>query len=261
MTDPRIDPHGDDPEQADDAGELLARLGAADPAASLPPATPDTVARLLEDTMSHHPGALGTADPEQNPEHDHERDPEHRHPEAARARGLRSRNRLTWLVGAAALVLIAAVSVTALLNRGQEVTTADPGPTAGAGGSGGAGTEGGGSQVSVTLLTAAPPTDARCAMPTAERLAAQELAFVGTVQSIDDSTVTLAPSRFYRGTSTERVEVTASAGELDALIGAVEFVEGETYLVSATDGRVTVCGFSGPVTPEREQLYDAAFGG
>ena len=33
--------------------ELLARLRAADPAASLPPADPDRVARLLEDTMSH----------------------------------------------------------------------------------------------------------------------------------------------------------------------------------------------------------------
>ena len=33
--------------------ELLARLRAADPAASLPPADPSRVARLLEDTMSH----------------------------------------------------------------------------------------------------------------------------------------------------------------------------------------------------------------
>jgi hypothetical protein len=37
----------------DERDELFARLRDADPAAALPPADPDRVARLLEDAMSH----------------------------------------------------------------------------------------------------------------------------------------------------------------------------------------------------------------
>ena len=41
--------------------ELQVRLRAADPAASLPPADPSRVARLLEDTMSEDPSAESRA--------------------------------------------------------------------------------------------------------------------------------------------------------------------------------------------------------
>ena len=39
-----------------------------------------------------------------------------------------------------------------------------------------------------------------------------------------------------------------------------EFEEGGTYLVSATDGRVTLCGFTAEASPELEQLYEEAYG-
>ena len=63
--------------------ELLARLRAVDPASSLPAADPDRVARLLEDTMDND---LLTE---------------------SRETGARNRGPLTWLVAAAAALIIA----------------------------------------------------------------------------------------------------------------------------------------------------------
>ena len=40
---------------------------------------------------------------------------------------------------------------------------------------------------------------------------------------------------------------------------AVDFQEGRTYLVSATDDRVTLCGFTAEETPELKAMYDEAF--
>ena len=68
-----------------------ARLRALDPAASLPPADPDWVARLLEDTMSHDVDTPLT----------HE----------SRETGTHDRSPLTWLVAAAAILVIAGVGV------------------------------------------------------------------------------------------------------------------------------------------------------
>jgi hypothetical protein len=97
--------------------------------------------------------------------------------------------------------------------------------------------------------------------PTAEALATAQVAFSGTVQSVAADVVTLVPDRFYAGEATEAVEVRAAPDQLTALVGAVAFEEGRRYLVSATDGQVTVCGFSGPFSPDLEALYVEAFPG
>src|SRR3954467_4892506 len=102
---------------ADD--DLRARMSAADPASSLPPADPDRVTHLLEAAMSE----TTTQTPE------------------SRENGTRGRSPLTWLVAAAAVVLIAAAGVFGLVNRGH-----DTAPTAG---------------VSVTELGFRPPSG-RC---------------------------------------------------------------------------------------------------
>ena len=44
-------------------------------------------------------------------------------------------------------------------------------------------------------------------------------------------------------------------------LDGVELVAGEEYLLTATDGVVNGCGFSGPSTPELEAAFDEAFGG
>jgi hypothetical protein len=224
--------------------ELQQRLRAIDPASDLTPADPARVARLLEDTMHTDltdtstdgtDGTDGTAE--------------------QRSHRTRHRGPLTWMVAAAA-VLIAAVGVFSLLGNDPErdhapsaapsaTDTVDPGTTA----------------PSVTELGAPPPANGRCMVPTAEALATAQVAFSGTVQSVAADVVTLVPDRFYAGEATEAVEVRAAPDQLTALVGAVAFEEGRRYLVSATDGQVTVCGFSGPFSPDLEALYVEAFPG
>jgi hypothetical protein len=87
----------------DERDELFARLRDADPAAALPPADPDRVARLLEDAMSHDTMT------------------------ESRETGTRGRSPLTWLVAAAAVALIAAAGGFAVLSRDSDP---EPPPTA-----------------------------------------------------------------------------------------------------------------------------------
>lgn len=217
------DQHGFD---SDD--RLRARLSAADPASSLGPADPDGVARLLEDVMSHDTDTL-------IPE--------------TRQTGTHGRSPLTWLVAAAAALVIAGVGVYTF--AGSPDDAAAPPIADGAGGD----------EVVITQLRAPAADSGRCMVPTAEILAQQQLAFAGTVDEITDGTVVLTPTAFYAGDEADRVEVAAPAASMTALIGAVDFEVGGSYLVSATGGQVSVCGFSGPATPQLEKLYVAAFGG
>ena len=210
--------------------ELLARLRAADPAAALPPTDPASVDRLLEDTMSN--------------------DLQHE----SRESGARDRSPTTWLVAAAAVVIIAGVGFFAAAQLGGD----DPTPPSATDGSS-AGT----TDLTVTELSAPGQAAyaARCMVPDAPMLATQTIAFDGVVDDITDGLVTLTPTRFYAGAETEQVQVRAPAAELRALIGAVEFKDGERYLVSARNGRVSVCGFTGPYRPELAALYEEAFPG
>jgi hypothetical protein len=43
-------------------------------------------------------------------------------------------------------------------------------------------------------------------------------------------------------------------------VRAVDLRVGRDYLVAASDGNLTGCGFSGPATPQLQKLYDRAFG-
>jgi hypothetical protein len=220
----------------DDDQLLRDQLRALDPAASLPAAEPARVARLLEETRSD------------------ERDSDL--PET-RATGVHERSRLTWLVAAAAVLLIAGVvGAFVLLERGtDEVPAAGPGASADAGGaSAGAAT--------ATTLSVPPNAGAgRCAVPSAEILARQSLAFDGVVTEIADGLITLTPSIFYAGDPTDVVRVEAPPEVLQQLLLAVEFEVGSRYLVSASQGRVSVCGYSGPWSPDLEQLFVEAFPG
>ena len=210
--------------------ELLARLRAADPAAALPPTDPASVDRLLEDTMSN--------------------DLQHE----SRETGARDRSPMTWLVAAAAVAIIAGVGFFAA----AQLSGDDPTPPSATDGSGAGSTD-----LTVTELAAPGQAAyaARCMVPDAQMLATQTIAFDGVVDDITDGLVTLTPSRFYAGAETEQVQVRAPAAELQALIGAVEFKDGERYLVSARNGRVSVCGFTGPYRPELAALYEEAFPG
>lgn len=208
----------------DEHDELRARLRAADPASSLPRSDPDRVARLLEDTMSQ----TQTAEPHTD--------------------GTRRRSPLTWLAAAAAVVVIAGAGAFALMNRGPDsgAPTATPGGT-----------------TTTTELHApgAGATTGRCLPPSADVLSGANVAFDGTVEKIQGDLVTLRATHWYAGEPTDLVTVKGPSEELQALLVAVDFQEGDRYLVAASHGdQVLVCGLSASFSPRLEALYGKAFG-
>ena len=92
-----------------------------------------------------------------------------------------------------------------------------------------------------------------------EILAEMPLAFEGTVEEVDGARVTLDVDRWFTGGDADRVVLEAPLG-MEALIGGISFAEGGSYLISATDGVVNYCGFSGESTPELVAGFEAAFG-
>ncbi len=202
--------------------ELLARLRDADPAATLPADDPDRVARLLEDTMSPETDTL-TREP-----------------------GTPGRGPLTWLVAAAAVLLIGAAGMSTLVGGDDTVTP----PSAGE------------ADPTVTTLTLPTGTPARCMVPSARLLSNAAFAVDAEVVAVSGGVATLDASQWYAGEPTDEVEVDAGSADLSALIGAPEFEEGDRYLVAGNgDGDVMVCGFSGPYSDDLAGLYTEAFGG
>ena len=110
-------------------------------------------------------------------------------------------------------------------------------------------------------LTADGSAAAKCAMPSAETLATFDTAFVGTVTSLDDGTATLSVDQWYAGEEAETVTVESPSNDLQDLLMAVDFRDGKSYLVSATDTRVTLCGFTAEQNPQLQAMYDEAFAG
>ena len=85
------------------------------------------------------------------------------------------------------------------------------------------------------------------------------VAFEGTATAVEGDRVTLDVDHWFTGGDADEVVVTAPMG-LEALIGGISFKVGETYLVSATNGTVNYCGFSGPATEELRAVFGEAFG-
>jgi hypothetical protein len=217
-----------DQQSFDEDPQLRALLAQSDPARSLTPADPTGLARLLEDTMSNDLDTR-TDLPQQSTE-------------------LRRRGPLAWLVAAAAVAGIAGGGYAAVSSMQDNGGVQQAGPS----------TSPVDEPVVVTLE--APTTlPAKCAVPTPEMLGNAEVAFAGTVTAIDGNTVTLAPTETYAGQSADEIEVVGLRPDVRLLGGQPEFVVGGTYLVSATGGQVSACGFSGEASPELQSLYDLAF--
>lgn len=223
--------------------ELRARLRGVDPAASLAPADPDRVARLLEDTMDDQLT------------------------DESRSDGTHRRSPLTWLVAAAAVVVIAG-GVAFVVADGDDdaAQVADGGSTADVPSSTAPTSDPGdtdpGDSATVTELGFDDAAlGGRCAVPTPEVVGGQELAFDGVVRSITGDVVTLEPTRFFTGDETDLVTVRAPSAEMQQLLVAVDFEEGQRYLVSATDDQVTLCGITAAYSDDLETTYEQAFAG
>ncbi len=121
----------------------------------------------------------------------------------------------------------------------------------------------GGAPPEAALELDAPSEDmmASCIMFSPEELArVAEIAFEGTVTSIEGSTVTLSVDTWFKGDGHTEVVLDAPLG-MEALIGGIPFEVGSQYLISAEAGTVNYCGFSGPSTPEYRSAFQQAFAG
>ena len=117
-------------------------------------------------------------------------------------------------------------------------------------------------------LAEAPPIElvaggedlmASCIMFSPEELEhVAELAFEGTVTTVDGDRVTLTVDHWFRGGDASAVTLAAPQG-MEALIGGIPFEVGEQYLITAQGGSVNYCGFSGPATPEYRAAFEQAF--
>jgi hypothetical protein len=83
------------------------------------------------------------------------------------------------------------------------------------------------------------------------------LAFGGTVTDVSPGTVSLSVDRWFKGGTAD--VVTVSTPPSNTSVGTVELVKGKRYLVTATDGVVNSCGYTGEATPELEKSFEQAF--
>jgi hypothetical protein len=90
-------------------------------------------------------------------------------------------------------------------------------------------------------------------------LADMSPAFAGTVVELTDSVATLEVDRWFTGGDAEVVEIEYTPG-FEALIGTPTMEVGQRYLITASDGVVNGCGYSGVATPEYEAAFEQAFG-
>lgn len=156
------------------------------------------------------------------------------------------RRRWLPLAAAAAVVLIAAAAGGFALSRGGD-DSGEPDVAA---------------PKTVTKL-ALPGNDAMgmCMAVDADALRNVDQALSGTAIEVSDDKVVLDVDTWYKGGDTDLVELTPADPSMVALIGAIEFEQGAEYLVSAADGHVNSCGFSGPKEPTLQGYYDEAFSG
>lgn len=210
--------------------DLTRRLRAADPAAGLPPAAPERVARLLEDTMDERISRNQATPTRRSP--------------------------VPWLAAAAAVALVAVLAFWTLGDG-------EPSPTANAPTSAPSAPTPTPTEDTTTTLSAPRSGEAgRCLPPSAEYLAEATTAFDGEVVGLEDGLATIVVDEWYAGDPTDRVVVRAPSENMQALIAAVDFEEGGRYLVAANEsGFVMVCGFSAPYDDGLAAMYAEAFGG
>ena len=148
------------------------------------------------------------------------------------------------LAGGAALAAAAAVTAGVLVWGGDDAAPAGDEPT--------------------TLTLAMPPSGqfASCVPFEVQFLADMSPAFAGTAVEVGEEHVVLDVDRWYAGGDADRVRLEAPGGAAAEALGyGVDFEEGQRYLVTAANGTVNGCGYSGPATPELEQAFDDAFAG
>lgn len=202
--------------------QLRTRLSAIDPLH--PTTTPEPLARYRAEEILEH--AMGTiTDTTLTP--------------AAPAPRTR-RFRAPLLAAAAVLAVAAAAGVAVVMTDGD----ADPGGSS-----------------TLSLSVGSGDAMSSCLQFDVAILAGMPIAFAGTATEISADAVTIEVDRWYRGGDADVVSVSVPDGQTSAALDGVSFQAGTRYLVTATDGVVNGCGFSGEASPEFEAAYAEAFAG
>ncbi|TDD56850.1 hypothetical protein E1263_25050 [Kribbella antibiotica] len=108
-------------------------------------------------------------------------------------------------------------------------------------------------------LTMAGGAAGKCRAPEVADFKDLKVAFEGQVTAIKGDLVTLKVAHWYSGGPAESVEVESKP--LEVVLYHVDFTVGGSYLVSAANGQVSICGHSGPSDPELRKLFEAAYPG
>lgn len=202
--------------------ELLTRLRAADPAASTSAPAPD-IHRLMEAAMTtKHTSRTSSA--------------------IISMTGDRSSNRRRRS-------LLSVVAVVSLLVGGGATWVAvnDHGQASG--------------QQRTDLpmaLTLETGGGAKCIEPTADLLRKFDVAFEGTVTSRNADQVVFRIDHWFRGGDASTVQLSSDGA--DGGSESLTFQAGQSYLVTAQDGVVPVCGGTDLTSAEGQALFERAFG-
>ncbi|MGW7363561.1 hypothetical protein ACWGI8_09060 [Streptomyces sp. NPDC054841] len=203
--------------------ELLARLRAIDPARTSHAPSPD-LDRLLEATMTADTKARTTND------------------------GSAGRRRRLVLAAAAAAVLAAGGGIAwgmAATGSSSSSASSPSSPSSP-------------SKADPVILTVPEAPAAKCAAVTVDVLGSMQTAFEGTATSVKGDRVELRVDHWYRGGDASVVRLQNDT-EMVPLLSGVEFTVGRHYLVTANEGRVTLCGYSAEADPQLRGLYDKAY--
>jgi hypothetical protein len=112
----------------------------------------------------------------------------------------------------------------------------------------------------VTDLTlGADNTMSSCIAFSVEALSPMPVAFSGTVAEKSADEILLDVDTWYRGGDSDQVRLSAPDMSMTSLGSSIDFQVGSRYLLTATDGTVNYCGFSGPWTQDMADAYAAAF--
>jgi hypothetical protein len=72
--------------------------------------------------------------------------------------------------------------------------------------------------------------------------------------------VLLTVNHWYKGGSADEVRLESNNAPGIAMEGGINFEVGKRYLVTASDGTVSICGFTGEWSADLERSFQEAFG-
>ncbi len=151
------------------------------------------------------------------------------------------RRKLIWSIGVALWIIAMVAAIVAMMN-----------------GDGGVSTDGENVATPLVLSVGAGGASASCLPFSVEILATMPQAFTGTVTSVEADAITIAVDRWYAGGTASLVRL-ETIGDAQALLGGFSYDVGSSYLLTASDGTLSYCGYSGPSTPELEASFERAF--